>query len=533
VQKAIARAHVVIVGAALVLCACQSAVQGPLWNGSSSAGSQRGWVMTRGIARRHAFPTPIQHVVVIVMENRTVDDLFAAYYGRPWSGPNGGYWQDADNFNLYNPNAEPTLVPNGLSAHFSPSHHHHTSWAVESQGYWNLEPIACPRLPCPPNATAYSYVPMHETRIYERLVERWAFADNVLQSNEGPSFVSHQYLIAAQSGGIQGSLTSPDAEAEEPGDAPGADPTGNYVGRNDEDVKSSGCNPGGYHVPSIDMSMPVPSAPPLDNGAAITSCEEYPTTILDEAERLGGRPIDDWQYIAHSDRSVWAAPLGVERFWQEYDRAHDRGAQPFAVDPDAENFVRNISGSTNPTPDPARPFAALTYITPCANESDHPLLRGEDDGPQWLAWVINAIGESKYWNSTTIIVTWDDWGGWFDHVPAVPVPGPFRPHLNGYAHHDDPNEWGFRVPLMIISPYIVKRGYISSPKTSFKHRSQGVIMQYIEAAFGLPSLGADDMQNGQNDALKDVFDFSRSPLPYKPIATSFSPGPLASCPPAG
>lgn len=461
------------------------------------------------------------------MENRTVDNLFAGYYGQPWTGPNRGYWQDDKNFNLYNPNAKPSLQPNGLSQHFSPTHHHRSSWAVESQGDWNLEPIACKILPCPSYATVFSYVPTAQTRIYKRLVQDWAFANNVLQSNEGPSFVAHQYLIAGQSGGIRGSRSAPDAEAEEPGDGPLTEPTANYIGSDNEDVKTAGCHPAGERVESVDMSRPVPSGK-LDDGSVISPCEEYPSTILDRMIALGGRPFDDWQYVAHSARSVWAAPLGVEHLWKRYHESRAKGTQPFAVDPDAQNFVLNISGSTNPTPNPARPFAALTYITPCADESDHPILSGRDDGPDWLAWVVNAIGESRYWNSTTIVVTWDDWGGWFDHVPAAP--DVFRPRFNAYGNIDDPNEWGFRVPLMVISPYIKQRGYISSRSTSFRYRSQGAITQYIEATFGLPSLGADDLQDGHNDGLKDVFDFARPPLQYRPIRTRFTPGPVGFCP---
>ena len=77
-------------------------------------------------------------------------------------------------------------------------------------------------------------------------------------------------------------------------------------------------------------------------------------------------------------------------------------------------------------------------------------------GPSWVAYVVNAIGQSKYWNSTAILLTWDDWGGWYDHVPPV--------LLNSY-------ELGFRVPLVIISPYAKtggtsSGGYISTCSTS-------------------------------------------------------------------
>jgi hypothetical protein len=346
-----------------------------------------------------------------------------------------------------------------------------------------------------------------------------------------PSFVAHQYYIAGQSGGISGSLTSPDAEAENPGDPPAPAPTGDYIGTDDEDVSTSGCHPDNYKVGSVDMSQPVASPTPLDNGPNISPCEEYPTNILDEAASIGTPPIEDWQYIAHADNSIWAAPLGVAHLWKAYNNDPNKAVEPFAVDPDAEDFVLNITGSTNPPPNPARPIAALTYITPCIHESDHPQLKGTDDGPQWLAWVLNAIGDSQFWSSSVIFVVWDDWGGFYDNVPA---PTPFRPANNKYGNPDDPNEWGFRVPLIVISPYLKERGFISSQATSgFQYRSQSVILQYIEATFGLPSLGTDDFQNNQSDGLRDMFNYGNQPLAWADIPNTFTPGTVGSCPGAG
>jgi phospholipase C len=88
----------------------------------------------------------------------------------------------------------------------------------------------------------------------------------------------------------------------------------------------------------------------------------------------------------------------------------------------------------------------------------------------WRA-VVNAIGMSQYWSNTTIFVTWDDWGGFYDHVPPLVY--------NSY-------EYGFRVPLLFISPY-AKQGYVSHVAHDF-----GSILRFIEEKFGLPSLGYAD-----------------------------------------
>ncbi|HEX3369682.1 MAG TPA: alkaline phosphatase family protein [Candidatus Cybelea sp.] len=527
------RRYAAVLAIAIPLAACQSQSVGP--NGLGFAGNGRGrpvnihyagerpsyaWRGHGRVKRRVRFATPIQHIFVISMENRTVENLFGGYYGQAWPGAGGGNWEDPNNFNLHDPNGNPTLTKVGLSQHFDPKHTHEDAWYYDSAHEWGQAPIHCPATGCPASTTNLAYAPPYQTVIYKTLVENWGFANNVLQANEGPSFVAHQYYIAGQSGGITGSASAPYAESENPS----AGSSGDNAGNEAPDAGTSGCKPAsdGHIMSTVNMSQPVASPTPLDNGPAISPCEEYPANILDEAVTGldTSSPYTDWQYIAHSATSIWAAPLGVEHLFEAYHLGN-KATQPFAVDPDAENFVLNVTGSTNPPPNPARPIATLTYVTPCVAESDHPLLTGTDDGPQWLAWVLNAIGNSSYWSSSTIFVTWDDWGGWYDNVP----PATFRPGINAYNNADDPNEWGFRVPLIVISPYLKQRGYISSYATSgYQYRSQSVILQYVEATLGLPSLGADDMQDGQSDGLADMFDYGNQPLPWRTIPTSFTQG---------
>ena len=71
-----------------------------------------------------------------------------------------------------------------------------------------------------------------------------------------------------------------------------------------------------------------------------------------------------------------------------------------------------------------------------------------------MASIVNAIGNSSYWANTAIIITWDDWGGWYDHV-APKVINDGVSWGSGYAY-------GFRVPLIIVSPY-AKAGPASGP----------------------------------------------------------------------
>jgi phospholipase C len=116
-----------------------------------------------------------------------------------------------------------------------------------------------------------------------------------------------------------------------------------------------------------------------------------------------------------------------------------------------------------------------------------------------VASIVNAIGNSPYWADTAIIITWDDWGGFYDHVaPNV---------INSY-------EYGFRVPLIVVSPY-AKPAYVSHVTHDF-----GSILKMIEEVYGLPSLNYAD---AHADDLSDCFDFSQTPLTFQPIASHYDP----------
>jgi phospholipase C len=141
-------------------------------------------------------------------------------------------------------------------------------------------------------------------------------------------------------------------------------------------------------------------------------------------------------------------------------------------------------------------LAAVSWVIPSGRSSDHP---GSNDGsgPSWVTSIVNAVGNSSYWSNTAIFITWDDWGGWYDHV-APPI-------INSY-------EYGFRVPLIVVSPY-AKQAYVSHATHDF-----GSILKFIENTFGLPSLGYAD---ATADDLSDCFDFAQTPLTFQPIAAKY------------
>ena len=158
-----------------------------------------------------------------------------------------------------------------------------------------------------------------------------------------------------------------------------------------------------------------------------------------------------------------------------------------------------IPGAWQP---PTPPFPALF-----ANQSisEHPPARS-DAGMDYVAYLVNQVMESPAWNSTAIIVTWDDYGGFYDHVAPPQV--------------DEVGE-GFRVPALVISPW-AKPGYIDHTQYEFSS-----MLKLAEDVFNLPSLGARDVK--ANDMMNS-FSFSQKPLapliePADFVEASASPTP--------
>jgi hypothetical protein len=140
-------------------------------------------------------------------------------------------------------------------------------------------------------------------------------------------------------------------------------------------------------------------------------------------------------------------------------------------------------------------------VIPDGHWSDHP---GEgfgtitDGGPSWVAAIVNGVGgkgnaggmfptQCNYWSNTAVLIVWDDWGGWYDHV--LPWNCTSSGLCNGYANATGKQYvYGFRVPLLVVSRY-AKAGYVSgdtrtqSKKPPYVH-DFGSILNFIEYAFG-------------------------------------------------
>jgi len=131
---------------------------------------------------------------------------------------------------------------------------------------------------------------------------------------------------------------------------------------------------------------------------------------------------------------------------------------------------------------------AVSWLLPPTGESEHPP-ESVCEGENWSVNVLNAVMQGPDWNSTVVFVTWDDFGGLYDHLAPPQV---------------DQFGLGPRVPLLIISPY-AKRGYVSH--TVYDHTT---VLKFIETRYGLRALTSRDAAASN---MLDSFDFEQAPQP--------------------
>jgi phospholipase C len=141
---------------------------------------------------------------------------------------------------------------------------------------------------------------------------------------------------------------------------------------------------------------------------------------------------------------------------------------------------------------------AVSWVIPDFNVSEHPtvdafagttLSVSACEGENWTVQQINAIMQGPSWASTAIVLAWDDFGGFYDHVPPPSV---------------DSLGLGPRVPLIVISPYS-REGVVSHTQYEF-----GSFLQLLENRYKLKGLTARDIEA---NSLLDMFDFTQTPAP--------------------
>jgi phospholipase C len=156
----------------------------------------------------------------------------------------------------------------------------------------------------------------------------------------------------------------------------------------------------------------------------------------------------------------------------------------------ASQFDTDVANGTLP---------AVSWLVDQDLDDEHPNVGSVCAGENWTVGHINALMNSPLWQDTAILFTMDDFGGWYDHVTP--------PRQYG-CDASAPYGLGFRLPLIVISPY-ARAGFIFHEQSE-----QASIPRFIEEVFGAPALSTLDpaAQDGQANNLMNAFDFTQTPL---------------------
>jgi phospholipase C len=399
--------------------------------------------VSAGRVHRKTASTQLTNIVVLIQENRTTDNLYNGFC------VNATICADTVTVDPY---TNTPLTQTSLAAPFDPPHAHSTFVTEVSNGMTGFQKIKikCKGSLCPPNV--YVYAPATETAIYRQMATfDGELSDETFQTDSGPSFPSHLYAIGGQSGGYDDDHWAIDSG-------------------------SGNCATTEKKSTQIDMTTPFPG----QQGNKTVPCKDF-ETIFDLLANAG----KTWRYYSDSASGFFSATQAIQHLY---------GSPNFVVG--STKFLKDAS---------KHKLADVSFvIPPSEKESDHPGNVPSDNpeaGPQWIASVVNAIGESKYWNSTAIVIWWDDWGGLYDHV--MPPVSPVNP---------DPFEYGFRVPLVVLSPYAIVGSIDHTPRTFVS------ALRLIEETYNLPSLGTTDQY--EPDGLDSMFNYNQAPTPFTPLGGS-------------
>ena len=381
------------------------------------------------------------HIVIVVQENRTFDNLFATFPGA--DGTTTGKTHDGRR-RLTKGNLESQISPNNGYLYWI------SDWRGGNMDGFDLVPIG--KIP---GTYVYQYVDPAQIRPYWTLAQQYVLADHMFQTEGSGSFTAHQDLIAG----------------------------GTAIDATHSLIDFPSMPPWGCDSPAGTVTTLITRDEGYEFNEGPFPCLKYRT--LRDLLDAGGL---SWRYYAPEVGKSFGGDL-----WNAFDaiEAVRDGPQwgKNVVWPETAIFTDIANGS----------LPAVSWVIPDFQNSDHPG-DSSDTGPSWVAQLVNAVGKSSAWNSTAILVVWDDWGGWYDHV-APPGPRSF-------------GGLGFRVPFIIVSPY-AKRGYVTHAQYEF-----GSIIRFVEDNRSLPRLGTTDVRAA--DFVNDVFDFSQPPRQFVPIGAPYS-----------
>jgi phospholipase C len=376
---------------------------------------------------------PIKRVIYLMLENRSFNNLFGTFPGVERSKVGNLFGRE---------------IPLGACPEYMPGDlpHDHAAflndWAAGNQdgfggGVWG-------------DPWAYTVHDEHQLPNYWMWAKEFAISDHFFASVAGPSYPNHFFFIAGTSGGT---IDNPENIGAKPTPDGGS-------------FKSWGCD-------AIGDDVYVFTKDEHGNLTKHDTCFRF-RTVGEQLSEIGV----DWAIYS-------AVPGQPGYFWNAYngvhDVFHDEGYWNAHVR-STDRFLKDIQANALP---------AVTWVTPRFQLSDHP--------PYSSAWahngitdIVNGVMASDMWEHTAIFVTWDEWGGFYDHVRPPQV---------------DDVGLGFRVPLLTISPY-ARRGVIDDEVGEFS-----TPLKFISDNWGLDPL-TPRIADAHN--FEHVFDFKKPPRPPVP-----------------
>ncbi|HEX9101099.1 MAG TPA: alkaline phosphatase family protein [Polyangia bacterium] len=381
---------------------------------------------------------PVEHVIVVVKENHTFDNYFGSFPG-------------AEGTQMAQTSTGPVAVGRPpLQMTRDLCHEHQCAledWNHGAMDHWDLG--------YPKNQTdqlAFAQYLEADIPNYWQYAKQFTLADHFFSSMLGPSFPGHMFVLAAQTGWAIGN------------------PSSNSI----TPLITWGCDDPKGSTQDI-----------LDHGSctvkSVAPCYDFPTVV----DNLP--PATTWKFYGST------LPPAIGEVWSMLDGVqHIRMGDAWKNNVvDASQFDGDVDNGTLPS---------IAFLVDQDLNSEHPpfnICAGEN----WTVGHLNHVMQSPMWGKTVILMTWDDFGGWYDHVAP--------PRQYG-CDEQTPYGLGFRLPLIIVSPY-AKQGSVYS---RVAHHAS--IPKFLEAVFKLPSLSAQDpaAQDGPDtDDLTSAFDWTQAPLP--------------------
>jgi phospholipase C len=403
---------------------------------------------------------PIEHVIFLVKENRSFDHYFGAYPGAE-GATQGGTIEDCDASSFQDGpvvdlEPAPEIMPHDLGHAFAPG-----LYAINGGKRNGYNCVALGE-----DLLSYTQYSRKTLPVYWAYADRFVLADHFFTSMYGPTFPEHLYTVAAQSYGIVDNKTTTNVE-------------GNYCDDETEYTK---------RFPIEDLSR-------ADVRNIMKLEEEITSEVPDQLIRIAAywettrtcvdiKVLPDllekegisWKYYAKPD--IWMNALQSirhVRFGPLWDKVQD-----------PETFLKDVRGGDLP--------AVSWLIPPEGSPNEHP---GSGNniclGQNWTIEYVNAVMRSDDWANTAIVIVWDDFGGFYDHVPPP---------------HYDIMGLGPRTPALIISPWTTpgdnpEGGSIDSTDYEFSS-----VLRFIEDLHGLKPMTDRD---AQADPLSGAFDFTQEP----------------------